>query len=175
MKTTGRIWKSFSALVLLSASLLLAQELPTPPSDSPEGPTEDMMAPVKTLARYMATVDGAVLPTVFAEDGLVIVENFPPYIFSGKDAAVQWDAGYRKHVGRLKDLKCDFGTAHDFNRTGDRVYFVLPTTWRGLQPEGLFEEHGGWSFVLEKSSGQWRIIAYGWGATDETDWPTKKP
>jgi hypothetical protein len=111
MKTTGLIRKSFSVLVLLSASHLLAQELPTPPSDSRDGPTEDMMAPVKALVRYMAHVDGAVLPTVFADDGLVIVENFPPYIFNGKDAAAHWDAGYRKHVGRLKDLKCDFGTA----------------------------------------------------------------
>ena len=147
----------------------------TPPSDSADGPTEDMMAPVKVLARYMAHVDGAVLPPVFADAGLVIVENFAPYIFNGKDAAALWDAGYRKHVGRLKDLKYDFGSAHDFDRTGDRVYFVLPTTWRGFQPEGGFEEHGAWSFVLQETSGQWRIIAYGWGVTDEQDWPSKTP
>jgi hypothetical protein len=175
MKTTGQIRKGFSVLVLLSASLLLAQELPTPPSDSRDGPTEDMMAPVTALARYMAHVDGAVLPPVFADGGLVIVENFPPYIFNGKDAAAHSDAGYRKHVAQLTELKCDFGKAHDFDRNGDRVYFVLPTTWRGIQSGSRFEEHGAWAFVLTKSSGQWRIIAYGWGANDETDWPMKKP
>ena len=105
------------------------------------------------------------------DDGLVIVENFAPYIFVGKDAAGRCDAGYRQHAGALKDLKFSFGSAHDFTRTGDRVYFVLPTTWGGIYPEGRFEEHGAWSFVLEKSSGRWRIAAYTWGGTDETDWP----
>ena len=175
MKIASGITKAFSLLVLLSGLLLSAQLLPSPPSDSRDGPNEAMMAPVTALARYMAHVDGAALPSVFAEDGLVIVENFPPYIFNGKDAAEHWAAGYRKHVERLRELKCDFAKAHDFDRSGDRVYFVLPTTWRGLQPGSQFEEHGAWAFVLTKSSGQWRIIAYGWGASDETDWPMKTP
>jgi hypothetical protein len=175
MTIVGGIRGAFSLLVLLSGSLLSAQVLPSPPSDSLEGPDEAMMAPVTMLARYMAHVDGAVLPPVFADDGLVIVENFPPYIFNGKDAAAHWDTGYRKHVERLKDLKCEFGKAHDFDRNGDRVYFVLPTTWRGVLPGSRFEEHGAWAFVLTKSSGQWRIVAYGWGASDETDWAMKTP
>src|SRR5215469_5550991 len=64
--------------------------IPSPPSDSPDVPDGAMMAPVTALARYMAHVDGAVLAPVFADGGLVIVENFPPYIFDGKDAAAHW-------------------------------------------------------------------------------------
>jgi hypothetical protein len=175
MKIVCGLRHVFFLLVLLSGFLLSAQVLPSPPSDSPDGPNEAMMAPVTALTRYMAHVDGAVLPTVFADDGLVIVENFPPYIFNGKDAAAHWEAGYRKHVAQLTELKCDFGKAHDLDRNGDRVYFVLPTTWRGVQSGSRFEEHGAWAFVLTKSSGQWRIIAYGWGAYDETDWQMKTP
>jgi len=175
MKMARSIRMTLSPLLVLSASLVSAQELPSPSSDSSEGPDEAMMAPVMALARYMGQVGGAVLPPVFADDGLVILENFAPYIFNGKDAATRWDLGYRKHVGRLKELKCEFGKAHDFERTEDRVYFVLPTTWRGLQPGSRFEEHGAWAFVLRKSAGQWRILAYGWGAADETDWPMRTP
>jgi hypothetical protein len=94
MKIVQGVRKTFCLLALLSGSLLSAQVLPSPPSDSPDGPDEAMMAPVTALARYMAHVDGAVLPPVFADDGLVIVENFPPYIFTGKDAAAHWDTGY---------------------------------------------------------------------------------
>jgi len=117
---------ALSLLALLSAPIVSAQVLPSPPSDSPDAPDEAMMAPITALARYMARVDGVVFPPVFLDDGLVIVENFPPYIFNGKDAAVRWDAGYRKHVERLKDLQCDFGKAHDFDRSGDRVHFCAP-------------------------------------------------
>jgi len=139
-----------------------------------DGPDKEMMAPVTALATYMAHVQGAAAPKVFADDGPVIVENFAPYIFTGKDSAARWDAGYREHVATLKDLKFTFATANEFRRTGDRVYFVLPTTWQGIFSEGRFVEHGAWSFVLEKSAGQWRIMAYGWGVTDETDTPLKK-
>jgi ketosteroid isomerase-like protein len=171
MDVMRRLRKPFSFVALISAPLLAAQTQPPPQvSDSPDSA---MMAPVRALANYMGHVEAAVAPTVFMENGLVIVENFAPYIFSGKDAAEHWDVGYRHHVvGRLKDLQFSFGVAHDFDRTGDRVYFVLPTTWRGIYQHGRFEEHGAWSFVLEKLSGQWRIIAYTWGVTDETDWPT---
>lgn len=144
---------------------------PPQANDVADSPDKAMMAPATALATYMAQVEGAVAPSVFVDDGLVIVENFAPYIFVGKDAAGRWDAGYRQHAGALKDLKFSFGNAHDFTRSGDRVYFVLPTTWGGIYPEGRFEEHGAWSFVLEKSSGRWRIAAYTWGVTDETDWP----
>jgi ketosteroid isomerase-like protein len=148
---------------------------PPQASDVAESPDEAMMAPATALATYMAQVEGAVAPSVFVDDGLIIVENFAPYIFVGKDAAGRWEAGYRQHAGALKDLKFSFGSAHDFTRSGDRVYFVLPTTWGGIYPEGRFEEHGAWSFVLEKSSGRWRIAAYTWGVTDETDWPAVPP
>ena len=159
--------------LFLCASLLGAQSQSQQASDRGKGPDAAMMAPVTELAKYMAHVDGAALPGVFAEDGLVIVEDFEPFIFRGKDAAAQWDAGYRQHAVPLRDLKVTFGSANAFERTGDRVYFVLPTTWRGTYKDRRFEEHGAWSFVLTNSTGQWRILAYGWGATDLKDSPAK--
>jgi hypothetical protein len=165
--------RNWSIVMVLFASFLTAQTESKPQGDVAQVPDAAMMVPVTALAQYMAHVQGKTMPSVFAKDGLVILENFAPYIYVGKDAATRWDAGYRRHIAPVKDLKFNFGTAHDFERTGDRVYFVLPTTWVGWQPGGRFEEHGAWSFVLENSSGQWRILAYGWGATDEQDWPTK--
>jgi ketosteroid isomerase-like protein len=168
MRITRRMARFFPLFAFLSASLLAAQA----PQES-EGPDKAMMAPVTALASYMAHPDSAVMPSVFVNDGLVIVENFAPYIFRGKNAAADWNAAIRHDFRRVKDLKFAFGLAHDFDRNGDRVYFVLPTTWHGLRPEGRFEERGAWSFVLEDSSGQWRIISYTWGVTDETDTPTR--
>ena len=172
---TVRIIRTLHLLMALSASLFAAQAQPLKSSNSTNVPDKEMMAPVAALARYMAHVEGATMPLVFADHGVVIIEDFAPYVFRGKDAVILWNAGFRRHAGFLSDLKFTFGGAHDFDRTGDRIYFVLPTTWRGIyQNTRRFEEHGGWSFVLEKSSGKWRIIAYGWGATDRRDWPAKR-
>jgi hypothetical protein len=175
MQVAVRIPSVISLLVPLSASLLAAQTQPVQSNNAARLPDKEMMAPVNALARYMTDVEGATLPSVFADSGVVIVEDFAPYIFRGQDAATRWNVGFRRHAGFLRDLTFTFGTAHDFDRTGDRIYFVLPTTWRGVyRNTRQFEEHGAWSFVLENSSGQWRIIAYGWGATDRRDWPAKQ-
>jgi hypothetical protein len=163
----------FPIVLVLSASLLEAQTSSPQPSGPREGPDATMMAPVTALATYRAHMESAVLPLVFVDDGLVIVENFAPYVFTGKDAAAQWAAGFRQRAVPLKDLQFSFGLAHDFERTGDRVFFVLPTTWRGTYEDRRFEEHGAWSFVLKNSGGQWRILAYGWGVTDSQDWPAQ--
>jgi len=165
--------RNWLILVMLFTSFLTAPTQSKQQADGAQAPDGAMMAPVTALAQYMAHVECVAMPSVFSDNGLVIIENFAPYIYVGKDAAARWNTGYRRHVAQLRDLKVSFGTAHDFERTGDRVYFVLPATWGGLQPGGRFEEHGAWSFVLERSSGQWRILAYGWGATDEQDWPAK--
>jgi len=175
MPVAVRIPGALSLLVPLSASLLAAQTHPVQSNNASRLPDKEMMAPVNALARYMAHVEGATMPSVFADTGVVIVEDFAPYVFRGQDAATLWNAGFRHHAGFLRNLKVTFGTAHDFDRTGDRIYFVIPTTWQGVYRNARqFEEHGAWSFVLEKSSGRWRIIAYGWGATDRRDWPAKQ-
>jgi hypothetical protein len=134
-----------------------------------EAPDADMMVPVNSLVHYMEHVAGAKSPAVFVDRGLVIVENFAPYIFRGKDAAARWDAGFRQHVaeGALHDLSVEFGNARDFERTANRAYFTLPTTWRGVDREKRFEEFGAWVFVVEMDAGGWRIISYAWGVTDQ--------
>ena len=174
MKSLCRLAESPLAVLLLT-SLLGAQTEPPQAKPNSAVPDAAMMSPVMALANYMAHVQGAVPPAVFADDGLIIVEDFAPYLFSGRQAAAQWNAGFRRHATPLRDLKFTFGPAHDFERTGDRVFFVLPTTWRGIYKDRRFEEHGAWSFVLKDKAGKWRILAYGWGATDLTDRPADSP
>jgi hypothetical protein len=138
-----------------------------------EQPTAAMMEPVQGLVTFMTTLRRGEQPTVFARRGLCIVENFAPFLFCGLEAAANWSAGFRAHAaeGDLKDLAATFGEAHDFSRSGKRVYFSLPTTWTGLTQGKRFEEHGAWSFVLEQENIGWRIVGYGWGVTAYSETP----
>jgi hypothetical protein len=127
-------------------------------------PTSEMMAPVQKIAHYIATHDNADL-SAFASHGVVIVENFPPYVFDGPDAVKQWAKGMRSHVASCRELVHRFGPAQDFSTSGDRVYFSLPTQWTGRCDAKAFVEDGGWSFVLAKQEGEWRVVGYGWSVT----------
>ena len=99
----------------------------------------------------------------------MIVENFAPFLFEGADAFVRWRAGFYDHVDRdgLSELKHSFGQAQDFARDGDRVFFILPTTWAGRSHGRAFSEDGGWAFVLEPDAGRWRILSYAWAVTSK--------
>jgi hypothetical protein len=138
-----------------------------------EQPTAAMMEPVQGLVTFMRTLRRGEQPTVFARRGLCIIENFAPFLFCGSDAAANWSAGFRAHAaeGDIKNLAATFGEAHDFARSGKRVYFSLPTTWTGLTRGKRFEEHGAWSFVLEQDNNVWRIAGYGWGVTAYSEAP----
>jgi hypothetical protein len=138
-----------------------------------EQPSAAMMEPVQGLVTFMSTLRRGEQPTVFARRGLCIVENFAPYLFCGLQAAASWSAGFRAHAaeGDLKDLAATFGEAHDFSRSGKRVYFSLPTKWTGLTQGKRFAEHGAWSFVLEQENAGWRIVGYGWGVTAYSETP----
>jgi len=81
-------------------------------------PDDAMMAPVRAVAGFMATLDDARLADVFAGD-VVIVENFAPYLFRGADAVARWQAGFREHAVPLDGLTVAFGTAQDFSTDGD--------------------------------------------------------
>ncbi len=63
-------------------------------------------------------------------------------------------------------MQHSFGPAQDFTRGGGgRVFFSLPTHWRGRSHGRLFEEDGGWAFLLEEQDGAWRVRSYAWAVT----------
>ncbi|HTP77988.1 MAG TPA: hypothetical protein VMJ73_13540 [Rhizomicrobium sp.] len=129
------------------------------------GPDEAMLAPVMRLAQFMATLDESCLEGLF-DDDLTIIENFAPYVFRGPYAAAAWQAGFREHAEGLSGLVPAFGEPQDFSRTGERVYFVLPTRWTGESRKRPFTEQGGWSFVLSPHGRRWRIAAYAWSVIE---------
>ncbi|MGH6873248.1 MAG: nuclear transport factor 2 family protein [Rhizomicrobium sp.] len=127
-------------------------------------PDDAMMAPVRAVAGFMATLDDARLADCFADD-VVIVENFAPYVFRGSHAVARWKEGFREHAVSLSALDVTFGPAQDFDSDGVTAYFVLPTMWKGAANGHAFEEHGGWAFVLKRADTRWKLTAYAWAVT----------
>lgn len=131
--------------------------------DAVAGPDAAMMAGPEALARFLETADESlVLQGVFSTGKVTILENFPPHVFTGQDGLAHWRGLMARHVGAISDLRHTFGPPQDFGRTGDTVYFSLPTRWTGVRDGRPFDEDGGWSFVQVLEDGAWRIRAYGW-------------
>lgn len=131
----------------------------------PAAPDAAMMAGPEALARFLETADARVLAGVFSTGDVTILENFPPHVFSGQAGLAHWRELMARHVGAIGDLRHAFGPPQDFGRTGDTVYFSLPTRWTGVRDGKPFDEDGGWSLVQVLEDGVWRIRAYGWSVT----------
>lgn len=127
-------------------------------------PDAAMMARVQEVAAFMRTLDESHIAQSFARD-VTILENFAPYIFRGNDAVAQWMEGFRGHAVGLSDLVVSFGAAQDYSSDGQTAFFTLPAQWAGRAQGRAFAEDGGWSFVLRREVGDWRIAAYGWAVT----------
>jgi hypothetical protein len=153
----------------IAHTLAAARQAPdeTESTQENEGPTTAMLAPVQALVAFMASLPPTGHPAIFARRGLTIIENFPPFVFAGRDAAVRWERGFRKHAmaGALTNLAAEFAPAQDFSADRSRAFFVLPTIWTGHASGFPFRERGAWSFVLLRSGRGWRILGYGWGVT----------
>src|SRR6185295_9739939 len=104
-------------------------------------PDAEMLALVEKIARFIAAGDDAMLGA-FAKNGVVILENFAPHLFSGPDAVASWASGMREHASTLANLRASFGEAQDFASDGARAFFSLPTHWQGMSNGRAFREDG---------------------------------
>ena len=127
-------------------------------------PDAAMLAPIEQIVRFMETGDETAL-SGFADRGVAIIENFPPYLIEGDDAVARWAHEMRSHLQGVTDLKHTFGPVQNFDTHDDVVFLSLPTNWKGVSNGRRFDEDGGWAFVLVKQRGEWRVRNYGWAVT----------
>jgi hypothetical protein len=130
-----------------------------------EQPDPAMLAAAERVANFIETGDTSFLERTFADGEVTILENIPPHLFVGPDAVATWSRAMREHLQGVTGLRHKFGRAQDFSRTGDDVFFTLPTTWRAVRHGKAFVEKGGWAFVLRRQGGAWRVRGYGWAVT----------
>ncbi len=130
-----------------------------------ERPDPAMMAPIERIARFMETLDRRLLDDAFAAGDVVLVENFPPFVFRGGDAVARWAEGFAEHAKDITGLRHSFGDPRDFSQHGGTAFLSLPTTWKGAVGGRSFTETGGWAFVLVHQADGWRVRNYGWAVT----------
>jgi len=127
-------------------------------------PDAAMMAPIEAIARFIKSGDEFCLQA-FADEGVTILENFAPHLFSGSGSVNRWAESMHAHAKTLTELKHRFGPACDFRIEEDRAFFTLPTHWSGVTDGRPFDEDGGWAFLLIRQGGEWRVLSYGWAVS----------
>jgi hypothetical protein len=98
-------------------------------------------------------------------DQASIIDEFPPYAWSGSGACSQWGKDYDADAKKnsVTDPSVWLGAAKHLDITGERAYVVLPASYSYKQNGKPVKEAGATlTIALQKSGNNWRITAWAW-------------
>ena len=95
-----------------------------------------------------------------------IVDNVPPFKWSGVGAFDQWidDLGKWETAQGIADGKVTFAPVVDEVVRGDRAYVVTRSIYVYKKKGRAMREDGYTAFVLVKADGAWKVESWSWAS-----------
>jgi ketosteroid isomerase-like protein len=94
-----------------------------------------------------------------------ILDEFPPHVWYGPTACADWWKAYNAYNQKsgITPESISLGDAWSVDVSGDRAYFVAPTTY-GYSQHGTHveEAHAVFTVALRKTGAGWRITSWAW-------------
>lgn len=135
------------------------------------GPAEDATAAVTAWLDKFNSGDIAAFNAGHAPN-VVIIDEFPPFQWSGAGTPQRWLDDYVKDTG-AKDIsggRIDYGKPLQAASDGASAYVVLPTTYRFMQKGTKMAGAGSMTFVMTRAGPEWKIASWTYsGATPAPD------
>lgn len=154
---------AYAALIvgIIAAPAIAA---PTPP------PPDPALAAIPAKMAGALIANDAVTLRANCAPGATIVDEFPPYSWSGPDACVRWSAAFKAFTASLKmsGFKSIFAPHPYIDASGVHGYVVAKVNFTGMMAGKPIGDEGTWTFVLAKSGTAWKITSIAWGATKHT-------
>lgn len=146
----------FGAVLALALAAAVSVRAQSPPDAA-------MLKPVQQwIAAYNA---GTALPEDIFTDDVVITDEFPPYVWSGKAGEHAWASAIDAFIKPgNQHVSAGAMTSFQASRGGTRARFVLPATltFTSSRTGKRETEQALWLFVLVKSGDVWKIAADTW-------------
>jgi ketosteroid isomerase-like protein len=122
--------------------------------------------PAKALASALSELQP--FPADLFTSNAIVIDEFPPFTWQGKDAAKTWYESYLA-LAKGSGMSNIVVTISDPDRKAtiatDRAYVTFPTTIKYTMKGKREEERGRWTLVLEKQGNKWRIASHSWDRT----------
>jgi hypothetical protein len=149
------------------AALFSVSMLPTMGADPK--PTPAMMKPIQAALDALNNGNPKLLTGIYASNATV-VDEFPPYSWSGATAGADWFNDFGKFAKQvhLTNARGSLLPVKNFNESGGRAYIVVPTNFGGSIKGKPMKETGTWTFTLQRSGSAWMIVTQSWGTVTET-------
>jgi hypothetical protein len=143
--------------MIIAAGFALA--MAATPAIAAEDP--DVMAPIHAFVDGMTTGDIAKAAGAFTASP-IIIDEFPPYVWSGASAFQTWggDYGQDAQANQITDGKLSLGKVHRSLVEGDKAYVVTDADYAFKKAGTPVVEHAVVTFTLDKTAAGWRIASW---------------
>ena len=128
--------------------------------------TPDAAAPRATIDNFIAAFNSgdATAAKATHEATPTIIDEPPPYLWSGREGFDRWVADQHKEAlarGRT-DEKVTLGKTRRTEMSDASAYVIVPATYSYIEKGVALAEPSQMTFVLKKGRSGWRISAWSW-------------
>jgi hypothetical protein len=143
--------------MLLAAMLAATPALAAPAADT---------GPRATIDAFIAAFNSgdAVAAKATHDASPTIIDEPPPYLWSGREAFDRWVADQHAEalaLGRTSE-KVSIGRTRRAEISGTNAYVIVPATYSYTQKGVAMAEPSQMTFALRKARSGWRISAWSW-------------
>ena len=134
-------------------------------------PNDEAAAQIKQFIDSFNKGDVKAAEGTHTEKGVVIIDEFAPYLWQGHDSFKNWlgDLGKYDTARGVTDGKITLSAATRVEVEGDRAYVVVPAAYTFKQKGAAMKEAAQVTFALRKAPAGWKIN--GWAYTGATPQP----
>lgn len=127
-------------------------------------PATDVTAPIRQFIDGFNSGDTKSAYAAYASGSISIIDEFPPHLWAGTNAAHAWAADYNKHAAAtgVSDGSVKYGDATRTEIEGDQAYVVIPTVYSYKVHGNPTQEEGQMTFVLLHGTSGWKIRGWTW-------------
>lgn len=108
--------------------------------------------------------------------GAVLVDEFPPFRWSGENSVESWLADLAEHQAaeRIRDGRVEYAAPIRVENDGENCYVAFPTIFRFTQDAKAMSVAGTNTFVMTRVDDEWKIAASAYAAPAPKPEPTRR-
>jgi len=133
------------------------------------GPAEDATASITAVMDKFNAGDFDAFVAAH-QDGALIVDEIPPYVWGGSGSIQRWGADYEKdsQARGISGGRVDLDKPLQATSDGRSAYVVMPSTYRFVQNGTKMAARGSMTFVMSPSGAGWKIASWTYSGSAPT-------
>lgn len=125
----------------------------------------EAVAPVEAVIAAIKSDNAVALSTLYSNNA-VIVDEQPPFEWTGPDAGARWlaassDSKWSRRIARFRAALADIRV----DSSSGSAYVIVAGAFSSANSKEPWQQHGTLTFTLKELNNHWKVISQVWAQT----------